>query len=439
MIASVRSAVIPSKGVVLARRFNIYSLFCLCSPVLMPVMLSQNPPDQRPRRVAVIGAGSLGSELCRLLARPETSPGNLSILVVDPDRVEARNLLLSPLFASEQTAAPVVGAYKAEVVVAHARRAGSRAVWSARCQEIADVGLGTLEDVDLLLSCTDSALARVETAWAARMLRLPMLDGGVRSQGIAEGRVTWFAPAPRAACYLCGLPPARRAEILAYALSPSLGCTAPAGFEPMSGTLPAVQAVAQAMLQTALTLLSSRQGAGPRQSAARILQAQLPAVHAEAVALAYSPGCPWHDLPAQRAFVRLSPDESIECALIRHENRASGRVLELPWPVCLRASCQACGHIDEPFRRTAYVRRRGLCLGCGSTGTLEPLESVACVYAGQTTARYTPRQLGLAADQYYSFRPAILLENPGPQTFQPSEREPAQAVRGELTLHELQL
>ncbi len=47
----------------------------------------------RELRLAIVGAGALGSEVCRLLA--ENSFTN--VLVIDPDQLEARNVQLSSL------------------------------------------------------------------------------------------------------------------------------------------------------------------------------------------------------------------------------------------------------------------------------------------------------------------------------------------------------
>ena len=74
------------------------------------------------------------------------------------------------------------------------------------------------------MSCTDNALVRAEVAYAARALEIPMIDAGVYGSAKAGGRVAHYPAGDQAACYLCALGEARRAELLSYGWSASLGC-----------------------------------------------------------------------------------------------------------------------------------------------------------------------------------------------------------------------
>ena len=359
-------------------------------------------------RLAVVGCGALGSELCRRLAELK----HPQVLVIDPDRLEERNLALSVLFQHVERYAKrrggALGQSKAGLAVRYASDLQAGAAWRAFEAELADVGLAELRACDVLLCCADSTLARVETAFAARSLGLPMLDGGIRSHvpfaetAAQQGRVTWFAPSPDAACSLCGLGESRRAEILAYALSPSLGCVAPLRFEPMSGSPAIVEAVAEAMLE----LLAAHTDAAiqPSASSARIvgLDGEFPQV----IELTRSAGCPWHRLGDPATLVQVAPDRSFALSLA--ELRADS-LLELTWPICLRALCRACGRACEPLRRTAYTRRRARCPHCAAAGTLEPLESIDRIWFSHPLAGRTPRELGLPVRQLYRQRPYLRL------------------------------
>ncbi len=334
-------------------------------------------------RVGLIGTGALGSEVCRLLLER----GQRGVLLIDPDTIEPRNLALSTLFAQAGSAA--LGRPKVDVLHAFSREAGLD--WQPFHGEVADLGLQRLQEVDVLLSCTDSALARVETAFAARALGLPMLDAGVQSHGVEQGRVTCFALGADAACYLCGLPEARRAELLAFAQSTSLGCTLPAEAA-MTGAPGTVQATAAALLE----LLQDN--AGSSTSFARRLQPGRPA---QRIALPRSADCPWHRLGVLQA---LPYDEPL-CTLL-----APGEIIEFPWPICLRARCRCCGHRFAPRRRTALVRRRIPCPACHEARALEPLESLASLTGASPPAAQTLRQLGLPARHLYHLRSAAILE-----------------------------
>ena len=154
-------------------------------------------------RLAVVGTGALGSALLQRLA----AAGMRSVLLIDPDTIEPRNLPLSPYLQeafAAQPASATASPHKAALLAAHAW-AAYRLPWRALCCDVASVGWQRLRTCDLLCCCTDSALSRAELAFIARMLRKPVLDGAVAGGGLAEGRITRFSPAPAAACYLCGM------------------------------------------------------------------------------------------------------------------------------------------------------------------------------------------------------------------------------------------
>ena len=361
----------------------------------------------------MVGAGSLGSELCRRLAEL----GQRHVLVIDPDRLEPRNLELSRLFRHAEHAGAALDRSKADLVVQYALHLHPDSTWRAFEDEIADVGLADLRACDVLLSCSDSTLARVETAFAARSLGLPMLDGGIRLQKVStrfpeQGRVTWFAPSPDAACPLCALGEARRAEILAYALSLSLGCAAPPRFDPMSGTPAIVEAVAAAMLDLlAVHTNPSIQAAMPS-SSARIVSTD--ASFPQTIQLTRGAGCPWHHLPDPATLVSVAPGDSFASFFAELADLPADLLLEFPWPICLRALCRTCGEPSRPLRRTAYVRRRARCPHCEAAGTLEPLESIDRIWLDHPLSDRTPQQLGLPASQLYRLRSVLRLQGESP-------------------------
>ncbi len=336
-------------------------------------------------RVAVVGTGALGSALLQRLA----AVGMRSVLLIDPDRVEPRNLPLSP-FLQEALAAPHVEAsgapHKAALLAAHAW-AAYRLPWRALRCDVASVGWQRLRACDLLCCCTDSALSRAELAFIARMLGKPVLDGAVTGQGIAEGRVTQFSSNIDAACYLCGLREERRSAVLGLAASAALGCHLPEEAAAMTGTRSSLDMVADRMVAKVIDLEEG--GTWTRASHAIRLSADKPLHRTETVQLTRSETCPWHDdpsaelcslpwqMPLRDSLVRLFPE----------------REVLLDWPVCTEALCTICRRRCAPFQRVAVVRRSLQCLHCGALA-LQPLATVSRIRHADMLAARSPRQLG---------------------------------------------
>ena len=352
------------------------------------VLTPQVTPRASPR-ITIVGAGTLGSEVCRLLARA----GFDSVLVVDPDSLDLGNVSISPLF---QDIFAIHGAHALASSKAHliAQKAQTdyRLRWKSLPTEIADVGLGLLAQTDLILSCPDSALARVETAYAARILGIPMLDAGVQSDGITTGRTTWFSPHPDAACYLCGLAETARAEHLAYAASSSLGCRPLENAPPMSAAPQTIAVVAQALL----ALLSSPPS--PTSSTTNIHTHTPRGWQSQEIHLTRSRTCPWHELPGGD-WLPIEFDAPLQDALTQ-----PGICIDLLWPHCLQARCTICNHHSHPHQRVALVRRKAVCQNCGSHATTDPTEILYTVRSGHPAALYTPRHLGFPEQHLYHFR-----------------------------------
>ena len=411
----------------------------------------------RALRLAVIGTGALGSALLWRLAEADFS----SVLLIDPDVMNRKNLPLSPFLAEAQhgyhfqTAAQPVALHqysKVELLVAHAQsQYGLK--WCALPCEIADVGWQHLQETDLLCCCTDSALSRAETAFVARALGKPVLDGAVFGDGIAEGRVTRFSPAPEAACYLCGMGEDRRAAVLGYAASAALGCRVPEEAPAMTGTLATLRRVADAMVsaiedfahasvwpaQSVAVKLTrngiaepgthadpfaalrddkgegsqgdQRKGQGAdkggklRADMARTVQHDTGGKwldgedqwHRDKVLLTRSDTCPWHSGPA--TLVPL-PWEQPLCESL---GVSTGREVQFDSPVCTEALCTACGEPCAPFARVAAVRRGLLCPHCDQP-TLQPLRAVHRIRTSDALAHRSPRQLGQPDRHLYSVR-----------------------------------
>lgn len=354
-------------------------------------------------RIAVIGTGALGSTLLDLLAACSLQ----SVMLIDPDTVQERNLSLSPFlrraFVAHGNATPSTSSramHKVDLLSAEAERA-YRLEWETHTCEIADVGWQDLCAVDLLCCCTDNALSRAEMAFIAHMLNKPVLDGAVFGDGIAAGRVTIFSPESDAACYLCGMAEDRRAAVLGYAASVSMGCRVPEDTRSMTGTVAALECVAQMMLDRILQFASG--SAWPRQSqAVRISLSKgdestsLNPWRNEIITLTQSANCPWHGLvPGTLAPLPWTTPLA--------QSLPGNSEVYLAWPICTEAMCAVCKGRFTPFRRVAAVRDGIVCSHCGARG-MEPVRVVHRLCHADPESALSPRQLGLPARHLYWLR-----------------------------------
>ena len=155
--------------------------------------LSLQQSGQRPKSVAVIGAGGvIGSHLVPHLA----SMGWERVILVDGDVYDEKNLKSQAILPRD------VGRPKATV---QARRLRTKApgltvkVINARVE---DVSLGHVR-ADVILSCVDSRVARQTINQAAWRLAVPLVDSAVDATGMLA-RVNVYVPGPATApCLEC--------------------------------------------------------------------------------------------------------------------------------------------------------------------------------------------------------------------------------------------
>lgn len=366
------------------------------------------PPFATPGSLCLIGLGALGTELVsRLAEETRLAPLLHGAILIDQDQLETRNIPLSPFFQRALTAnSSILGRPKAEVVaelLASHHGCRTRPV----AAPFADLSWLTLQPLRLIVSCTDNALARVEASLAARALNLPLLDGGVLGPDHAGGRVTWFSPAPAAACYLCGLSEARRAELLTFASTPSLGCHLPPG-TPMGTALRLrvpLQRTAALLVETLQRFFTHPPPASKDLSWATRLDLDRSGWQTTTLNLARDPACPWHQDPPL-PLVRIDPDQTFAEAL-HALSGASARQFHFAWPLCTASRCSHCGATDTHPRRLAAVRAGPGCASCGSPHPLEPLQVLRGIRHNDPVARRTPRQLGWCEPQLLQLRPIL--------------------------------
>ena len=145
-------------------------------------------------KVLVVGAGALGNEVVKNL----TLFGVGTIYVCDFDRIELTNLTRSVLF---READAYSHAYKAEVAAKRAMEINPQIkVYPIVGNLFSDMGLGIYRDVDVVIGCLDSRIARYQLNRLCMRVGKPWIDGSIEN---LTGSVKVYAPGVN--CYECNL------------------------------------------------------------------------------------------------------------------------------------------------------------------------------------------------------------------------------------------
>lgn len=144
-------------------------------------------------RVAVIGAGGIGSPAIQYLA----AAGIGALTLIDDDVVEPSNLQRQTIFSTEDRGTP-----KVEAAAAFARRLNPHVtVTTHRTRVTQDNVAALLAGADVVLDGCDNFATRLSVADAALGLRIPLVSAAV---GQFEGQLAtyrgWEADKP---CYRC--------------------------------------------------------------------------------------------------------------------------------------------------------------------------------------------------------------------------------------------
>jgi adenylyltransferase/sulfurtransferase len=341
-------------------------------------------------RFVVVGAGALGNEVVKDLGLL----GAGSVLVVDPDKVELSNLSRSVFFRAGDR-----GCLKAEVLCRALTSIFPRTRWMFRTCEIADVGFGELADADLFLTCVDNDLARIEVAWIALRLDIPVADAGLGGADYWQGRVSFFA-GRSSACFGCKLPPRRRRELLTLALSMGRSCQAQAETGPLSSTPTMAAIVGALQLDFGLRGLAQLKNGDRQDSCSPTLEIRLDCgAELRRFVTPMSPSCLFHaaavhpSVPLEHS--RASARELLDC----HNLHA----VDLDWPICVVARCLTCGAEWKPMKRVAWLRRRGVCPFCGGVRILEN-QNISFVDRNSPWVDTPLMDLGLPERHLYALR-----------------------------------
>jgi molybdopterin/thiamine biosynthesis adenylyltransferase len=159
--------------------------------------------------VTVCGAGALGANITENLARS----GAGSLVVIDRDRIEERNLSTQPYYKSD------VGAYKAKILTNTLYRALGVTV-DGRSKELTSANAPQLlRDTSLVIDTFDNSVARQAVKDYCKEAQLPCLHVGLASD---YAEVIWNdiyrVPSP-ANDDICDYPLARNLVMLTIAVA----------------------------------------------------------------------------------------------------------------------------------------------------------------------------------------------------------------------------
>jgi len=332
----------------------------------------------RSLKLIVVGAGALGNEVVKTLGLL----GVAEVTIVDPDSVEPSNLTRSILFRTSDC----VGRNKAEAIAGAARPIFFETRFSAISREIADVGLARLADANVIFSCVDSDLARLEIAYVSTKLDVPCCDAGLGAGNYSHGRVTWFS-GKSGACFGCMLPAQSRRELLTIWEATRTPCFQFAVGDDSAGipTTPTMTAIV-ASIQVHIGLKNYF----VRTQASQTLEVDLDGLtRLERLSLKRSEACPFHwpDVHREQLIPMPAPKTRIgEWLSELDPNPGTEACLSLDWPICTEIECRDCELCWSPMLRAAVFARL-VCPRCKS-GNLIALECIrnvdqSCNWAGR--------------------------------------------------------
>lgn len=145
-------------------------------------------------KIMVVGCGALGNEVLKNLAL--MGVGNL--VIVDFDTVEPRNLSRSVLFSETENS---IGETKVDVAAKAIRKINPAVKIKTINGDIsADVGLGLIREMDIVIACVDNRWARYCINRLCMRAGIQWIDGGISE---LEGTIKLFEPEKN--CYACAL------------------------------------------------------------------------------------------------------------------------------------------------------------------------------------------------------------------------------------------
>ena len=342
----------------------------------------------------VVGAGALGNEVikdCALL-------GIGALVVVDRDHVELSNLTRSVLFCTPDIGVHIAaGTPKAEFAAVRAREINPDVRVEAIVGEIADIGLGVIRRSDLVFSCLDNELARLELSWACNRMDRPLIDAGLGLMNYSSGQVSVF-PGADGPCYACRKGPQRRREMLEELQSREDSCAVRARRAQAEGIVSTTPLMSSALAAFQVEVALRRWLDPPVDATLGIAHRMTlhPKPSIETNRFAISPSCPLHEPASVVRNPKEYPDkhssEWTPGAMFAELGIENG-FLQFDWPISAEAVCRVCAHAWQPLVRRARFRK-AVCSACGSADVVETLV-LDGIAAASPWAERTLAELGL--------------------------------------------
>lgn len=344
----------------------------------------------------VVGAGALGNEVIKNLAL--MGVGRLTIL--DRDRVERSNLTRSILFCTNDIEQHLArGTAKADVAAARAREINPDVAVSSHVGEIGDFGSGAIRRADVVFSCLDNEMARLELSWICNRLDRPLVDGGLGLINPSSGMVSLF-PGSDGPCYACR----RSAEQRRTLLVDLQGRADPCGVKERAlreadivATTPVLASMIGALqVETGLRFVCADGASRDRHHGLSYRLTLHPRMTLDTLRFDRSPNCPLHQPESAVVAVDEHPDRrSTEWTAAELLEAVGGQpcFLHFDWPITARAGCRTCGRQWEPMLRRARFRRER-CSACASDDLVET-EVLTGIDAASPWSRRSLAALGL--------------------------------------------
>ena len=311
-------------------------------------------------RALVVGAGALGNEVIKNLAL--VGIGRLDIL--DRDRVEASNLTRSVLFCTRDIADHIAaGTPKAQFAARRVQEINPDVIVDSYVGEVGDLGAGIIRRADVVFSCVDNEMARLELGWVCSRLGKLLVDAGLGLVNPSSGMVSVFRSAD-GPCYACRKGGARRRMLLQELHGREDSCIVKERLQreaaaiPTTPTMASIVGAMQVEIGVREAVETAAAGSPTTGTSHRVILH--PDVRLDTSRFERSPNCPLHDPESVFRTIDERPDRVSEQwtpAQMLQETGSDATFLIFDWPITARASCRGCKHEWEPLMRRARFRR----------------------------------------------------------------------------------
>jgi adenylyltransferase/sulfurtransferase len=346
--------------------------------------------------IVVVGAGALGNEVAKNLALL----GVGQVTIIDHDTVEASNLTRSIMFCGPDIAEHLRRRTpKSQLLAMRVKEVNPDVDARSVVGEVADIGLAILRRADLVLTCVDNEMARLETSWMCLRANRILVDAGLGLINYSSGQVT-ILPGAAGPCYLCRKGAQRRRELLQEMEGREDPCWAKSARAHEQGVVATTPLMASAIaaLQVEVALRALLETPDPSKGVSWRLRLH-PDPQIESASFGPSPTCPLHELESVVMTTRTVAFEDCTAAMLMDAAGIAHPTLRFDWPITIDASCRDCGSHWQPFVRRARFRKV-VCPTCSGRDLVEQ-QVVTSIPRTSSLADLQLSAFGRTADQIF--------------------------------------